>query len=209
MSLLISPNQIQVTDGATTVFDLGRSTPHIIQSVSGTLSIPNATIYNLLGANFIVHLWGFGASATAHLVKCDPNRAFILCYYRISSLPTSSRYGQFNMFNSGSQWIGANGGLLLRIWSSSAGGNGVNGFQGTQFVYTYIDPSPDPNYPDYHRLYIGSRMVCGGVSNENDTLDCLSSGSGGTRDPNNQFLFSKSVSEASGQIDYRIFVGTF
>ena len=215
MSLFISPNQIQVTDGATTVFDLGRSTPHIIQSVSGTLNITNTTIYNLVTGSQItsgsVHVWAASVSQTAHLLKVDPNRAFLLCYFKINSLPTNAAYGQFNMFTPSSQWIGANGGILLRVWTSRYNGTAqyvdqLTAFQGTQFLFTYVDPNPDPNFPDYHRLYIGARTICGGINYDNDALDIVATGN---RDPQNQFLFSQSLSSTSGQVDYRIFVGTF
>jgi hypothetical protein len=216
MSVTVANNQIQVQDGSTVVFDSGRRTPHILQSVSGTINISNPTIWNsdayataeLLNQGISAltyHLYGGGENTTFYNTTVNPDRAFTLSYFKINSLPTTGRFGQFNLFTASSQWIGGSGGMLLRTWTSKYSGAGnysfVNAFQGTQQLTSYVSQD---TYDGYYRLYVGVRMAVGGIVNTNDALDIRDSATSNV----NGFR-SRTFSEAGGSIDYRVFLGSF
>ena len=216
MSVTVANNQIQVQDGSTVVFDSERRTPHILQSVSGTISISNPTIWNsdayataeLLNQGISAltyHLYGGGENTTFYNTTVNPDRAFTLSYFKINSLPTSGMFGQFNLFTASSQWIGGSGGMLLRTWTSKYSGAGnysfVNAFQGTQQLTSYVSQD---TYGGFHRLYVGVRMAVGGIVNTDDALDIRASATSNV----NGFR-SRTYSEAGGSIDYRVFLGSF
>lgn len=212
MSVTIANNQIQVQDGSTVVFDSGRKTPHILQSVSGTINISNPTIWNSssyistdLIAALTYHLYGGGENTVFYNTTVNPDRAFTLSYFKINSLPTSGGFGQFNLFSASSQWIGGSGGMLLRTWTSKYSGAGsynfVNAFQGTQQLTSYVSQD---TYGGYYRLYVGVRLAVGGIVNAGDSLDIQSSYTS-----NANGFKSRTFSEAGGSIDYRVFLGSF
>ena len=221
MSVTIENNQIQVQDGSTVVFDSGRKTPHILQSVSGTIDITNPTIYNstnyvafttetisigaTLPSGFFYHLYGGSENTTFYNTTVNPDRAFTLSYFKINSLPTSGRFGQFNLFTASSQWIGGSGGMLLRAWTCKLNGvdniNFVNAFQGSQQLTSYVSQD---TYGGFHRLYVGVRMAVGGIAYDGDALEIRNSATSNV----NGFR-SRTYSEAGGSIDYRVFLGSF
>ena len=215
MSVTVANNQIQVQDGSTVVFDSGRRTPHILQSVSGTINISSPTIYNSansIGTGLLLsvgaltyHMYGGGENTTFYNTTVNPDRAFTLSYFKINSLPTTGRFGQFNLFTSSSQWIGGSGGMLLRAWTSKYSGTEnvsfINAFQGTQQLTSYVSQD---TYDGFYRLYVGVRMAVGGIVNTGDALDI-----GNSFTSNANGFKSRTYSEAGGSIDYRVFLGSF
>jgi len=216
MSLSLSNDRLLVTDGSATVFDSDRNTPHIVQSVSGTLNLVNTTIYNsVVNDGLVFHMYGGGNTAFYYLTKVRPERAFVLAYFKINSLPTGTNT-QFNLFTSSSRWIAGSGGLLLRTWFAKHPSSykqysnpyikQLNNFQGSQQIYAYVGPDPDPVYTDYYRLYIQTQMSVGGVvvSVSDDSLYIRNAPDGNTGS-----FYYKTLPSTGGSIDYRVYLGTF
>lgn len=225
MSVDISSGTIRVVSGNTTKFDAGRSTPHIISVLSGSVTMEAPTIYNVLaslgwGEGPVYLAYGDQWSAQRQAVYMpNPSNTVLFCYYRIDSCPGSAKYGQLNILSESSDWVGTNGGMLARVWTSSLSGRvrseepidiwvGDSGLQGSQIVGSYVDATPIEGYPGYFYVRTQIDFKAAGIAQDEDVLGIFTE-SGTTSVNGSATSKSKPLSAAALTVSYKIHVGVY
>ena len=146
MSFLLDSNGMKITSATNKVlFDSARKSPHIVAAIQYTLnSNGNLTgwqgkIDREVGHQYVEVVQEWSGDYTGDLFRADST--FIIPYYRVSLPVTNTIAGVYPVGETNGNWIAANGGLLLRVFSSNNNFAWAGGLQGTQHVHAYI-PSP-------------------------------------------------------------------
>jgi hypothetical protein len=148
MSFILNSSGLKVSSNTGKVlFDSDRPTPHIVSVVSGTI-----TSGILEGNTYLTGIvdqqprefacqcqrWQTNDFYSAFYTT---DKTFFIPYYRVSLPVSNNRLGAYAVGETNGSWVSANGGLLLRAYSSREAvsyPSFVGAFQGVQFVHAYV-----------------------------------------------------------------------
>lgn len=151
MSFILDSQGMRVTNATgKTVFDSSRSNPHIVTAATGTLSSGNITglvggvsaELNVGTGNIVLlQKWvrcTYIHTATYTSSLYSKNKTFLIPYYKPTLPVTNNRVGAYRVADTSGKWVAANGGLMLRVYSSQKSFTYAAPLQGTQYVHAYV-----------------------------------------------------------------------
>lgn len=205
MSFILNDTGLKITSATNKVlFDSARSTPHITDIVSGTLysgeqtgAVGTMNYFTLDGTPIETELYcqlvGQYYEEYAGPIITIAN-TFIMPYYKVSLPVSNSKQGAYPVGDTGGNWIAANGGMLLRAYSSTKEYEYTGAVQGTQYVHAYI--------PSNGILRV---EVVTNISGHYSTSDAIAPT---PRVQQYQGNTTRVIPHTAFTVDYKIFIGT-